>query len=66
VCEETARELERAKKRRDEVAKYILENHGQSCSAEWEWRDLKDRIASLEFKLDWEFKHDRCAVERSE
>jgi hypothetical protein len=64
--EETARELKLAADRKEEIERYVRQHPDQSGELHSEWRALKDRIASLTFKFNWEFEEDFFAVERME
>jgi hypothetical protein len=65
--EETGKELQLATERKQELEKYILQHPAQYSGTEHcEWMELREKIASLTFKQDWEFEQDRFAVERSE
>jgi hypothetical protein len=63
--EETGKELALLIERKQELEKKILQRPAQQSGEEHcEWMELKDKIASLTFKRDWEFAQDRFAVER--
>jgi hypothetical protein len=65
--EETGKELKLVTERKQELEKQILQHPAQQSGAEHcEWMELRDKIASLTFKRDWEFEQDRFAVERHE
>jgi hypothetical protein len=49
--EDVAKRLLQKNERRQSLAKYIQANPNNAANEYWEWLDVKDEIASLEFKL---------------
>jgi len=62
--EETERELKLATDRRKDLEEYAVHCVHQSGTTHCAWLDLKDLIASLAFRLNWELQRDRFAIER--
>jgi hypothetical protein len=63
--EETTKELGPLIERKHEIEKHALQHPAQQSGEEHcEWMELRDKIASLTFKRDWEFEQDRFAVGR--
>jgi hypothetical protein len=65
--EETGKELQRAIERKQDLEKHVVQHSTRQSGAEHcEWMELRDKIASLTFKRDWEFEQDHFAVKRFE
>jgi hypothetical protein len=65
--EDTQEELKPLIERKQELERHVLQSPAQQSGEEHcEWMELRDKIASLTFKRDWEFEQDRFAVNRSQ
>ena len=63
--EELTKQLAPLIERKQEIEKHAIDHPAQQSGEDYhEWMELRDKIASLTFKRDWEFEKDRFEGDR--